>query len=158
MKINSSKAQISNAKNLKIAVILSRFNDSLGNELYENTLQTLKKQGVKAGNIKLIRVPGALELPLAAKLLAKQKKFHAIIALGVVIKGETPHFEHVCTQSQRGLMDVQLQTEIPVIFGVITANTVKQAKDRVEKSKLNKGKEFSESAIEMAALIKNLQG
>lgn len=158
MKINSSKAQISNAKNLKIAVILSRFNDSLGNELYENTLQTLKKQGVKAGNIKLIRVPGALELPLAAKLLAKQKKFHAIIALGVVIKGETPHFEHVCTQSQRGLMDVQLQTEIPVIFGVITANTVKQAKDRVEKSKLNKGKEFAESAIEMAALIKNLQG
>ena len=157
MKLISSRPQISNSKNLKIAIILSRFNDSLGNELYENTLQTLKKHGVSAGNIKLVRVPGAMELPLAAKLLAKQKKFQAIIALGVVIKGETPHFEHVCTQSQRGLMDVQLQTEVPVIFGVITANTLKQATDRIEKSKLNKGKEFAESAIEMAALASELR-
>jgi len=157
MKLTSSKSQTGNAKNLKIAIILSRFNDSLGNELYENTLQTLKKHGVSAGNIKLVRVPGAMELPLAAKLLAKQKKFQAIIALGVVIKGETPHFEHVCTQSQRGLMDVQLQTEVPVIFGVITANTLKQATDRIEKSKLNKGKEFAESAIEMAALASELR-
>lgn len=155
MKISSSQPDIENAGNLRVAIILSRFNDSLGLELYENTLATLQSYEIK--DIKLVRVPGAMELPLTAKLLAKTQKFDVIIALGVVIKGSTPHFDYVCAESQRGLMDVQLQTEVPVIFGVITANTVKQAEDRVRESKLNKGKEFAESAIEMANVTAELK-
>lgn len=155
MKLASSTSHKLNGKYLRIAIILPRFNDSQGNILCENTHATLLKHGVNKNNIKLVRVPGALELPLTAKLLAKQKEYDAIIALGVVIKGETPHFDHVCTESQRGLMNVSLETELPIIFGIITALNLKQAMDRVQKNKLNKGKEFAQSAIEMATFVRD---
>ena len=150
MKTSSSKPTNRSGKGLRIAIILARYNDGIGSVLLKNTHETLRHHGVKDSDIKLLRVPGALELPLAAKLAAKTKNFDAIIALGVVIKGETPHFEHVCRESLRGLMDAGLETEIPVIFGVITALNVAQAQERADKGKLNKGREFAETAIEMA--------
>ena len=153
MKLPSSNPTKLQGKNLRIAIILPRFNDSLGNILLNNTHETLLRRGVQGKNITLFRVPGALELPLTAKILAKKKKYDAIIALGVVIKGDTPHFEHVCTQCHRGLMDVGLETETPVIFGVITALNEQQARDRVEKKRLNKGRQYAETAIELANLL-----
>lgn len=156
MKTASSKPVKLEGKGLRIAIILARYNDGIGGELLKNTCATLVRHGVGESDVKIIRVPGALELPLAAKLAAKTGKFHAIIALGVVIKGDTPHFEHVCRESLRGLMDVGLQTETPVVFGVITALNEQQARDRAEKSKLNKGREYAETAIEMAGLAKSL--
>lgn len=158
MRINESKSDKAlDGKNLKISIILSRFNDSLGNILLENTIETLKKLNVSEKNIQITKVPGALELPLTAKLIAIKQKPDAIIALGIVIKGDTSHYDHVCTETHRGLMKVTLKTETPVVFGVITAFTKKQAVDRVEKNKLNKGKEYAETAVEMALLKKELQ-
>jgi 6,7-dimethyl-8-ribityllumazine synthase len=157
MRINQSQSSTPlDGKGLKIAIILSRFNDSLGNILLENTLDTLKKLNVSEKNIQITKVPGALELPLTAKLIATKQKPDAIIALGIVIKGDTSHYDHVCTETHRGLMKVSLKTETPVVFGVITAFTKKQAVDRVEKNKLNKGKEYAETAVEMAILKKDL--
>jgi len=127
-------------KNLKIVILLPYFNEEYGLKLYKNTEQTLKKRGVK--NIKLIRVAGALELPFAAQKIIKKDKPDAVIALGVVLKGETSHYELVCSETFRGLMDVQLKLETPVIFGVLACKTEKQVKER-----LNKGKEFAEAAL-----------
>ncbi len=158
MKLTSSEpCTDGDKKYLRIAIILPHFNDSLGQILCDNTQKTLIKNGVGKNNIQLFRVPGALELPLTAKLLAKRETFDVIIALGIVIKGETPHFEHVCCESHRGLMDAGLETGIPVIFGVITALNEKQAEERVEEKGLNKGRDFALSAIEMAFLTRKLR-
>ena len=151
MKTPSSKPKLS-GKSMRIAIILARYNDGIGGELLKNTRAALISHGVKASDIKVVRVPGAMELPLAAKLAARANNCDAIIALGVVIKGETAHFEHVCRESLRGLMDVGLETLTPVIFGVITAYSVAQARERADKNKLNKGREYAETAIEMAGL------
>lgn len=127
-------------KNLKIVILLPYFNEKYGLKLYKNTEETLKKHGIK--NIKLIRVAGALELPFAAQKIIKKTKPNAVIALGVVLKGETSHYELVCSETFRGLMDVQLKLETPIIFGVLTCKTEKQVKKR-----LNRGKEFAEAAL-----------
>jgi 6,7-dimethyl-8-ribityllumazine synthase len=156
MKTASSSPKL-NGKDLRIAIILARYNDSIGMELYENALATLLKHQVQPENIKLIRVPGALELPLAAKLAAKTRKYGAIIALGVVIKGETSHYELVCENSHRGLMDAGLETGTPVIFGVITALNEQQARERADKDKLSKGREYAQSALEMAQIVNTIK-
>jgi len=129
-----------NKKNLKIAILLPYFNEKYGLKLYKNTEETLKKHGIK--NIKLIRVPGALELPFAAQKIIKKDRPNVVIALGVVLKGETSHYELVCNETFRGLMDIQLKLETPIIFGVLTCKTEKQVRER-----LNRGKEFAEAAI-----------
>lgn len=144
-------------KDMNIAIILSRFNDSIGNRLHNNVVDELQNLNVDESDIRAVRVPGALELPLAAQELAKTRKYDAIIALGVVIRGETFHFELVCQESHRGLMDVSLKTKTPVIFGVITAENEQQAVARAEADQMNKGKEYARAAIEMALLMKQLR-
>ncbi len=134
-------------KNLKIAIILPYFGEEIGLKLYENTLETLMDNGVQTKNLKLIRVPGALELPFAAQKIIMKNKPHAVIALGVVIRGDTNHYDYVCSETFRGLMDVQLKLNTPIIFGVLTCETEKQAKFRSSKKGLNKGKSFAEAAI-----------
>jgi len=129
-----------NKRNLKIVVLLPYFNEKYGLKLYKNTERTLKKFGVK--KIKLIRVPGALELPFAAQRAIKSEKPNAVIALGVVLKGQTTHYELVCNETFRGLMDVQLKFNTPIIFGILTCKTEKQVKER-----LSRGEEFAEAAI-----------
>lgn len=158
MRINKDNPEKElNGANLKISIVFSRFNNSLGKILLQNTLETLSKLKVPTKNILVTRVPGALELPIAAKLITKKQQPDAIIALGIVIKGDTSHYEHVCTESHRGLMNVSLETQTPVVFGVITAFTEKQAVERVQQNKLNKGKEYAQTAVEMALLKKELQ-
>lgn len=154
MKISKSNPKELNGRPYKFAIIFSRYNDGIGNELLKNTHNTLLRHGTKPKNIAVFRVPGALEIPVTANALALKNKFNAIIALGVVIKGETPHFDLVSRECYRGLMDISLCSDTPIIFGVLTTNTEKQAKDRAATSKQNKGREFAESAIEMATLLK----
>jgi 6,7-dimethyl-8-ribityllumazine synthase len=139
-------------KDLKIAVVFSKFNDEFGNELLFNTVETLKKHHVN--NIHIEKVPGSLEIPLCAKLLAKQEKYDAIIALGIVVKGKTYHFELVCNETYRCLMDISLQLNTPIIFGVICGFNKRQIIERCSAKKLNKGKEFAETAIEIALMKK----
>ena len=154
MQTSKSTPTTLNGKPYKFAIILSRYNDEIGNELLKNTHESLLTNGTKIKNIKLFHVPGALEIPIIANTLALKNKFDAIIALGVVIKGETPHFDLVTRECYRGLMDISLCSDTPIIFGVLATNNLKQAKDRTAKSKMNKGREFAEAAIEMAALLK----
>ena len=154
MKTSKSNMEELNGKAYKIAVILSRYNDDIGNELLSNTRQALLKYGTKERNIDLYRVPGALEIPVTANALALQDKYDAIICLGVVIRGDTPHFDLVTSECYRGLMDVSLCSDTPIVFGVLTTNNLKQAKERSAKNKMNKGKEFAEAAIEMATLLR----
>ena len=154
MKNSKSAVENLNAKPYRFAIILSRYNIEIGNELLKNTHETLLKNGAKLKNIKLFRVPGALEIPVIANALALKNKFDAIIALGVVIKGETPHFDLVTRECYRGLMDITLCSDTPIIFGVLATNNLKQAKERAAKSQQNKGREFAEAAIEMAMLLK----
>ncbi len=155
MSKNTIQIKKIDASKYKIGIVVTIFNKHLVDELYENTIKTLEKFKVKKANIKLLIVPGALEVPLAAKKLAISKKYQAIIALGVVVKGKTPHFEHVCQASSNGCMQVALETMIPVINGILTVNNEKQARERVSNKKLNKGREFAESAIQMANLKSN---
>jgi 6,7-dimethyl-8-ribityllumazine synthase len=124
-------------------------------QLLEGALNALKRSG--AVDIEVVQVPGCWELPLAAKTMAERKKPDAIIALGAVIRGDTPHFEYVAGQAASGLMAVQLETGIPVAFGVLTTNTIQQAADRAGGKDGNKGYDAALTAIEMAHLVRGLR-
>jgi 6,7-dimethyl-8-ribityllumazine synthase len=143
MKINQSKIPKINGKKLKIAVILPYFNDKLGVELFKNTQTELLKQGVEKKNIRLVRVAGCLEIPFACQKVIEKYKPNTIIALGIIIRGETKHFDLVAETTHQGIMRVQLDKKTPISFGIIACENKKQAIERVSKTKLNKGKEFA---------------
>lgn len=142
--------------NLTIGIVVARFNSLITNSLLEGAVGTLKQYNVKDENIEVISVPGAFEIPLTAKKLAKQQKYDAIITLGAVIRGDTPHFDYVCNEVASGVTSVSLETEIPVIFGVITTNNTEQALERAGIKSGNKGADAAVAAIEMANLIEDL--
>lgn len=153
MEIQSqNKYTIPSGKSLKITILLPYFNEKYGLELLGNVKETLQKHEVEDTNITIIRVPGALELPYAAQKTIKASKPNVVIALGVIIRGETSHYDYVCNETLRGLMDVQLKLETPIIFGVLTCENKNQAKERVVKNGLNKGKSFAETAIIQSCL------
>ena len=157
MKIKSSQPIFSNTKTARIAIVISRYNDSLGDILLENVLKTLKKHHVQEKNINIFQVPGALEIPFAVKKLIKSTpRYDAVITLGMVIKGNTYHFELVCNESYRALMDLAMSSPIPIVFGILTVNTIAQAEERISEKKLNKGEEFALSALEMITLNKKI--
>jgi 6,7-dimethyl-8-ribityllumazine synthase len=135
----------------RIAVIAARFNQEIVDELLSRCVNRLRELGVKPGKIAIHRVPGAFELPVAAKLAAESGKFAAIISLGAVIRGDTPHFDFVAGEAARGIQQVAIETGVPVIFGVLTTDTEKQAKDR-----LDAGSRAAEAALEMAELARKL--
>lgn len=139
-----------NGSKTKVAIIYTIFNEDLVMPLLTNTTETLINLKVLKKNISTYRVPGAMELPFACNKIALAKKHHVIIALGVVIKGKTAHFEHVCRTATDGCLRVSLDTKIPIINGVLTVNNIKQAEERVSNKKMNKGREFAESALLMA--------
>ena len=143
-------------KGLRIAIIGARFNDHIVTNLRDGALRGLERLGVADNDIMESWVPGAFELPLAAKVLAQTGKVDAIICLGTVIKGDTPHFDYVCGEAARGIQDAQLATGIPVMFGVLTVNTEQQAIDRSGPGIDNKGDEAAVGAVEMALLVKCL--
>jgi 6,7-dimethyl-8-ribityllumazine synthase len=144
------------AKGLRFGIVASRFNDFICGKIIEGALDALKRSGADEKDITVVRVPGAFEIPLAAKKLAKSGNFDAIICLGAVIRGATPHFEYVSSEVSKGIALVTLETEIPVAFGIITSDTIEQAIERAGTKSGNKGWDAAISAIEMANLFKLL--
>jgi len=144
------------AKGLKFGIVASRFNDFICGKLIEGSLDALKRSGGDDNNISIVRVPGAFEIPLAAKKLAQSGDFDAIICLGAVIRGATPHFEYISAEVSKGIAAATLDTGIPIAFGVITSDTLEQAIERAGSKSGNKGWDAAISAIEMANLFKML--
>ncbi len=138
----------------KFCIIVSRFNDFIGSKLLSGAVDELRRHGVNPDNIDIVKVPGAFEIPLLALKCAKSQKYNAIISLGAIIKGSTAHFDYVCAELTKGIANVSLQTEIPVIFGVLTTENIEQAIERAGTKAGNKGAEAAKSAIEMANLVK----
>lgn len=143
---------------LRIAVLLSRFNEPVGDRLLEGALRTLEHRGVRPGDILVVKVPGAFELPAVAKRLAGSGRHDAVVCLGAVVRGETPHFEYVAGEASRGIARTSYETGVPVLFGVLTADTVEQALERAGGRHGNKGAEAALGAIEMARLVRALPG
>jgi len=143
-------------KDCSIGIIVSKFNEPVTSRLLAGAEDTLRQLGTASDQIQLIRVPGAFELPLAAKALAQSHEVDAVICLGAVIRGETPHFDYISEVTSRGIGHVALETGIPVIFGVLTTNTVAQAMERSGSSERNKGADAARTAIEMVSLMKQL--
>ena len=140
----------------KFCIILARFNDFIGAKLLSGAIDELKRHGVKDENIEIIRVPGAFEIPVIAQKAASLKKYNAIITLGAVIKGATPHFDFVSSEVAKGIAQVSLATGVPVTFGVLTTDNIEQAIERAGTKAGNKGSDAARTAIEMANLIKEL--
>ena len=138
----------------KFCIIISRFNDFIGSKLLSGAVDELVRHGVSSDNIDIVKVPGAFEIPLMALKCAKTKKYNAIITLGAIIKGATAHFEYVSAELSKGIASVGLQTEVPVIFGVLTTENIEQAIERAGTKAGNKGADAAKTAIEMASLIK----
>ena len=145
------------APEAKIAIVISRFNSFINEQLLAGALDSLKRTGqVKDENITVVRMPGAVELPLVAKRVAASKKYDAIIALGTVIRGGTPHFEFVANECNKGLAQVSLDYDIPVAFGVLTTDSIDQAIERAGTKMGNKGCEAALSALEMVNVLAEL--
>lgn len=138
------------------ALVVGRFNSFVVESLLEGAIDTLQRHGIKNEQIEIIRVPGAFELPLAVKKIADKGKYDAIIALGAVIRGGTPHFEYVAGECVKGIAQVALDSAIPVCFGVLTVDTIEQAIERSGTKAGNKGGEAALSAMEMVSLIKRI--
>lgn len=141
-------------KNEKFCIIVSRFNEFICSKLLSGALDELKRHGVGEQNIDIVWCPGAFEIPLVAKKCAKTGKYNAIITLGAVIKGSTSHYDYVCAEVSKGVASVGLETETPVIFGVLTTDNIEQAIERAGTKAGNKGSDAAKSAIEMANLMK----
>jgi 6,7-dimethyl-8-ribityllumazine synthase len=143
-------------KGLKFGIVVSRFNAFITNKLLEGAQDALLRHDVSPEDIDVAWVPGAFEIPLVARELAQTKRYHAIICLGAVIRGATPHFEYVAAEVSKGIAKVGLETGLPVIYGVITADTLEQAIERAGTKAGNRGFDAATDAIEMANLLKNI--
>lgn len=144
------------AKGLKFAIVVGRFNSMVTESLLSGAQDAIKRNGGDLENTDTIYVPGAYEMPLTSSRLAKLNKYDAIICLGAVIKGSTDHYEHVAAEASKGIAQVSLNENVPVIFGVLTTQTMEQALERAGLKAGNKGYESAMAAIEMANLLKNL--
>lgn len=144
------------AGSARIAVVVAQFNGFFTEKLLAAALETLVKHGVKPRSIDVFYVPGSFEIPLVVKRILQRKRADAVITLGMVIKGETRHFNHVVDEAARGTMQASLESNIPVIHGVVAAETLQQAKDRTNGNTGNKGRDFARAAIEMANLMKKI--
>ncbi len=153
MKIFEGELQ---AKGLKFAIIVSRFNEFITNKLLDGAVDALLRHGASEEDIDVIKVPGSFEIPLMAKKMSKKKSYNAIICLGTIIRGATPHFEYVASEAAKGIGLVSLEAEIPVAFGIITADTIEQAIERAGTKSGNKGWDAALVAVEMAQLLKKL--
>ena len=143
-------------KGLRFGLVISRFNDFVTKKLLEGAHDALIRHGVNEADIEVAWVPGSFEVPLVAKKLAQSKRYDAVICLSAVIRGSTPHFDYIAAEVTKGVAKVSLETELPVIYGVITADTLEQAIERAGTKMGNKGFEAAEHAIEMANLVKSM--
>ena len=137
----------------KFAIVVGRFNEFIGSKLLSGCIDTLKRHGVPEENIEMAWVPGSFETPLVAKKFAESGKYDAVITLGAVIRGDTPHFDYVASEIAKGIAQVSLSTSVPVIFGVLTTDNIEQAIERAGTKSGNKGAEAAKSAIEMVNLL-----
>jgi 6,7-dimethyl-8-ribityllumazine synthase len=145
------------AEGMKFAIVVSRFNDFIGEHLVGGALDALNRSGAKETDLTVFKVPGAFEIPLVAKLLAQQKKYDAIICLGAVIRGATPHFEYVSAEVSKGIANASLETGVPMAFGVITTDNLEQAIERAGSKSGNKGWSAAIAAIEMVDLLRQIR-
>lgn len=145
------------AKGKKFGIVVSRFNDFITKDLVAGCLDALTRHGADEKDITVVRVPGAFEIPSVAQKLAKAKSYDAVICLGTVIRGSTPHFDYIASEVSKGIASVSLDTGLPVIFGVITADTIEQAIERAGAKEGNKGRDAALSAIEMANLLAQIK-
>lgn len=142
------------AEGLRFGIVVSRFNAFIGERLLDGALDTLKRHGTAEENIEVVRVPGAYEIPLLAQKMAKSGRYDAVICLGAVIRGATAHFEYVAGEAAKGIAQVGLTTEVPVVFGVLTTDTIEQSIERAGSKAGNKGAESAVVAIEMVNLLR----
>ena len=153
MKILEGELQ---AKGLKFAIVVSRFNDFITSKLLDGAKDALLRHGAKEEDIDIARVPGSFEIPLIAKKLASKGTYNAVICLGTVIRGATPHFEYVAAEVSKGVAAASMETGVPIAFGVITSDTIEQAVERAGTKSGNKGFDAAITAIEMAQLMKKI--
>jgi len=144
------------AEGLKFGIVVSRFNEFITSKLLSGALDALKRHGAKDIDVDVAWVPGAFEIPLAAKKMSESTKYHAVICLGAVIRGSTSHYDYVCSEVSKGVATVGLSTGVPTIFGVVTTENIEQAIERAGTKAGNKGTDAAVSAIEMANLFRNL--
>ena len=144
-------------RGFRVAVVVSRFHKNITDKLRTGALRCLSRHGVRKGDVRVFPCPGAFELPQVANVLCLSGDFDAIVCLGAVIRGETPHFEYVSSEAARGIEEVALRFSIPVTFGVLTTDTMKQALDRAGGSQGNKGWDAAQAAVEMAVLFRRLK-
>lgn len=146
------------ASKLKVAIVTARFNEFITSKLLGGAIDALARHDINPANIDEIWVPGAFEIPLAAMTLAESKKYDAVICLGAVIRGSTSHYDYVCNETAKGIAQASLKSGVPVIFGVVTTDTIEQAIERAGTKAGNKGWDAGMAAIEMANLMPKLQG
>lgn len=145
------------AKDLKIAMIVGRFNSLISERLLAGAMDTVRRSGGIEDNITVVKVPGAFEIPLAAKKIAETSAYDAIVCLGAVIRGNTPHFDYVANEMSKGIASVSLQTGIPIGFGVITSDNLEQAVERAGSKQGNKGEHATLAAIEMVHVLRRME-
>ena len=145
------------AERLKVGIVASRFNEFITSKLVSGALDGLKRENVAEDDIEIAWVPGAFEIPLIASKMAQSGKYDAVICLGAVIRGSTSHYDYVCSEVSKGIAQVSLNSGVPVMFGVLTTDTIEQAVERAGSKAGNKGFECAQGAIEMANLIRELQ-
>jgi 6,7-dimethyl-8-ribityllumazine synthase len=145
------------AKGLKFGIVLSRFNHFISDRLLEGALDALKRNGAEEGDCLVVRVPGAFEIPLAAKKIVGTGQYDAIICLGTVIRGATPHFAYIANEVTKGIASLTLESQVPISFGVLITDTIEQAIERAGTKVGNKGFDAAMSAIEMANLLKEIE-
>ena len=144
------------AKGLRFCIIVSRFNDFITHRLLDGAMDALLRHGAKEQDIDVIKVPGSFEIPLVAKRVAQKMSPDAIICLGTIIRGATPHFEYIASEVAKGIASASMETGIPMAFGIITADTIEQAVERAGSKSGNKGWDAAMTAIEMAQLLRQL--
>jgi 6,7-dimethyl-8-ribityllumazine synthase len=142
--------------NLRFAIVASRFNDLVTSKLIEGALDILLRQGVKDADISIIKVPGAFEIPAVALRVLNSGLYDAVLCLGAVVRGDTPHFNYVAAEVSKGIAQLSLQFKTPVVYGIVTADTMDQALDRAGGKAGNRGSDAARTAIEMACLLKKL--
>jgi 6,7-dimethyl-8-ribityllumazine synthase len=153
MKIIEGELQ---AKGLKFGIVISRFNDFITSKLLEGAKDALLRHGAKEDDIDVVKVPGSFEIPVVAKKMALKQMYNAIICLGTVIRGATPHFEYISAEVSKGIASASMETGVPIAFGVITCDTIEQAVERAGTKSGNKGWDAAITAIEMAQLLKKI--
>ena len=144
------------AKGLKFGIVISRFNDFITGKLLDGAMDALSRHGAREDDIDIVKVPGSFEIPMVAKKMALKGAYNAIICLGTIIRGATPHFEYIAAEVSKGIASASMETGVPVAFGIITSDTIEQAVERAGTKSGNKGWDAAITAIEMAQLLKKL--